>query len=152
MNELPPVISSVQPPAKPPRTSRLAIIGLVLVILGLAYILLLPWREPSWMERARAVCCLNDVKTISLACAMYAKDNGGRLPRTLDDLKPYTKSTKPFVCLSAKDQTHYSYAFTGANNLWQSNPDVIILREIEASHRGKRTLLYNDGHVEQRKD
>ena len=102
--------------------------------------------------KARAAQCLSNVKQISLACAMYADANNGRLPQELDSLTNILTTTKVFVCPSAKDQTHYSYAFTGATNLWQSNPDVIMLREIEANHFGRSTLLFNDGHVEQRKD
>jgi hypothetical protein len=33
-------------------------------------------------------------------------------------------------------------------NKWQNDPDVVILRETEANHRGRRTLLYDDGHVQ----
>ncbi|MGD0015999.1 MAG: DUF4190 domain-containing protein [Verrucomicrobiia bacterium] len=103
-------------------------------------------------EKAREIVCMNNVKQISVACAMYADQHNGRLPRNFDDLKEVIHSTKIFICPSAKDKTHYSFAFTGATNLWQSAPDVVILREIEANHRGKRTLLYDDGHVEQRKN
>ena len=103
-------------------------------------------------ERARAGQCLNNVKGISLACAMYANDNSGKLPRNFDDLKEVLTSTRIFICPSAKDQTHYSYAFTGVTNRFQEDMDIVILREIEENHFEKRTLLFNDGHVEQRKD
>ena len=154
MDEQPPPVSSASPPpSKPPKISSLAILGTILmvILLMLLYGLFFPLGRPAGPHVLQAVC-LSNVKQISLACAIYADTNNGRLPQELDSLTNILTSTKVFVCPSAKDQTHYSYAFTGAANLWQSNPDVIMLREIETNHFGKRTLLYNDGHVEQRKD
>ena len=133
-----------------------AVAGLVLGGVGLVMIpivaaMLLPALS-SAREKAREAVCINNVKGIALACAMYAQEHDKNLPRTLDDLKPYTKSTKLFFCPSVKDSTSNSYEFTGVTNRFQDDPDVIILREIEANHHGRRVVLYNDGHVESKRD
>ncbi|MGD0650119.1 MAG: DUF4190 domain-containing protein [Verrucomicrobiia bacterium] len=137
-----------------------AVAGLVIGAVGLVMIpmlaaILLPGiiQDRAARVKSQEMRCINNVKLIGLACRMYADDHDGKLPRTLDDLMPYTNNTtKHSVCPSAKNQNHYSYAFTGLTNVWGVSSDTVILHEIEANHRGKRTLLYDDGHVEQRKD
>ena len=112
-------------------------------------------------EKARHANCMSNVKQIGLACAMYADQHNGNLPRSLDDLKPYATSTKVFFCpqVVGTNQSsyesrgftnNYSYEFVGVTNKWLDNPDLIILREIEPRHNGWRTVLFNDGHVEQK--
>jgi hypothetical protein len=133
-----------------------AITGIILggvgfLMIPLMVAILLPALAAA-REEARAANCLSNLKASGLGFAMYADMHDGKLPRNFDDVKEVITSTKIFICPSAKDQTHFSYAFTGATNLWQSDPGVVVLREIEANHHGKRTLLFNDGHVEQRKD
>ena len=118
-----------------------AIAGLVLGSIGL---MMVPMR--------REAVCINNVKGIALACAMYANEHDKTLPRRFNDLEPYTKSTKPFFCPSAKDSTSYSYEFTGVTYKFQEDMDIVILREIEPNHRGRRVLLYNDGHVQSKRD
>jgi prepilin-type processing-associated H-X9-DG protein len=125
--------------------------GVGLVMLPIMAAMFLPALS-SAREKARDVNCMSNVKQIGLACAMYADQHDGRLPRGFDDLKDVIPTTKVFVCPSAKDPTHYSYEFMGVTNKWQDDPDVVILRETEANHRGRRTLLYNDGHVESKRD
>ena len=83
---------------------------------------------------------------------MYADTYNGKLPQRLDALTNFLSTTKIFYCPAAKDSTHYSYEFTGVTNSWQDDPDVIILREIEPNHHGRRVVLYNDGHVESKRD
>jgi hypothetical protein len=133
-----------------------AIAGLVLGGVGLVVVpiivaMLLPAlgtaREPT-----RQVVCFSNVKQIGIAWAMYADQHNGKLPQDFDDLKGIITSTKVFICPSARDQSRYSYEFTGLTNVWGVSSNVVILREIEANHRGRRVLLYNDGHVEIKPD
>jgi len=157
VNERPPLVPPATPPARPfdTNTSRLIVFGVLLGILGWLYISHVLDRN-RMRNRARAAVCLSNVKVIGLACEMYGHDNGGRLPSTAESLYPYLHQFDPysrpnrcFICPSAKDKLHSSYAFTGATNLWRSNPAVIVLRETAARHFGKRTVLFNDGRVEQ---
>lgn len=124
-----------------------AIVGLIaggVSLLFIGYLLLHPLHNER--TKAREADCLSNVKAIGFACAMYADSHDGRLPRDFDDLKNQITSDKLFICPSAKDQTHYSYAFTGATNIWGVSSSIVILREIEPNHRGKRVVLYDDGH------
>jgi prepilin-type processing-associated H-X9-DG protein len=125
--------------------------GIGLLMLPIMAALLLPALGQA-RGKARSTLCINNVKQIGIACTLYANDNNDKPPRSFDDLKQELPSRKVLICPAAKDQTNCSYAFTGATNLWQADPNVIVLREIEANHRGRRTVLYADGHVEQRKD
>ncbi|HUI07287.1 MAG TPA: hypothetical protein VL486_09815 [Verrucomicrobiae bacterium] len=157
MNERPPSIPPALPPARRFYVNRspLIVFGAVLGILGWLYILHVLDRN-HMRNMARAAVCLSNVRAIGLACEMYARDNGGRLPPTAESLypylhqfDPYSRPNKCFICPSAKDKSHSSYAFTGATNLWRSNPAVIVLRETAARHFGKRSVLFDDGRVEQ---
>ncbi len=91
-----------------------------------------------------------NVHEVGLACAMYAEQHDGSLPHRLDELRPYVTSTKIFFCPLAADTNRYSYEFVGLTNKWGEKPDLIVLREIEPRHGGRRTFLYDDGHAELR--
>ena len=148
------VLPTLAPPSgtSGPAIALIVLCVAIIPLIGILAALLLPALSVA-RNKARAAVCMSHVKLIGLACDMYAGSNGGRLPQTLDSLtNGNLPSTKILICPAAKDQTHYSYAFTGVTNHWMDNPDVVILREIEANHFGRRTLLYNDGHVEQRKE
>lgn len=134
-----------------------AVTGLILGCIGLIIIpgilaaMLLPALGHA-REKAREANCCSNVKQIGLMCAMYADTYNGKLPQELDVLTNIVHTTKIFYCPAAKDSTRYSYEFTGVTNEWQDNPDIVILREIEANHRGRRVILYIDGHVESKRD
>lgn len=126
-----------------------AIAGLVLGGVGLVMIpimaaMLLPALSAA-REKGRQAVCISNVKVIGLGCAMYADTYNGSLPQKLDDLTNFVTTTKYFACPSSKDSTRYSYEFTGVTNKWGNDLHVVILREIEANHRGRRVVLYNDG-------
>lgn len=78
--------------------------------------------------RARAqgqvTSCKSNLKNIGTACEMYATDNGGRYPKTLDDLKKEANGQQPYMkslpkCPSAGTMT-YAYSYN-------SNPDVYTM-------------------------
>lgn len=78
--------------------------------------------------RARAqgqvTSCKSNLKNIGTACEMYATDNGGRYPKTLDDLKKEANGQQPYMkslpkCPSAGTMT-YSYSY-------RANPDVYTM-------------------------
>jgi uncharacterized protein DUF4190 len=123
----------------------------ILPFVGIFAAMLIPALSQA-RYKAREATCIMNVKQIGLSCALYADENNGKLPRKLDDLKPYTPSTKPFICPQASDITRYSYAFVGVTSKWQEDPKLIILREIEANHRGRRTVLFDDGRAELKSD
>ena len=148
------VLPTLAPPSgtSAPAIALIVLCFAIIPIIAILAALLLPALNVA-RSKARAAMCISNVKQIGLGCDMYAKSNGGRLPQTLDALtKGNLPSTRIFICPAAKDQTHYSYEFTGVTNHWMDDPDVIILREIEANHFGRRTVLFNDGHVESRKE
>lgn len=78
--------------------------------------------------RARAqgqvTSCKSNLKNIGTACEMYATDNGGRYPKTLDDLKKEANGQQPYMkslpkCPSAGTMT-YAYSY-------HANPDVYTM-------------------------
>jgi hypothetical protein len=150
----------VPPPAPPPsKKPVLVFAGLVLGAIGLSTMIpviimvtiLLPALNAA-REKAREVNCISNVHQIGLGCAMYADAHNGSLPQKLDDLTNFVTMTKYFACPSSKDPTSYSYEFAGVTNKWGKDPHVIVLREIEANHRGRRVVLYDDGHAALERD
>jgi prepilin-type processing-associated H-X9-DG protein len=121
-----------------------------LVVGGVGLLVLLILILPpiySNREKWRMIHCSDNMKGIGLCIAMYADTHDNHLPPTLDALN-IPKPTRVFFCPSAKDRTHYSYELTGITNIWQSDPDVIILREHPGNHRKGGNALFNDGHVQ----
>jgi hypothetical protein len=134
-------------------TSRIKIVIVIAVfILGVVGLLLLLRAPTVNPEDRRLAQCLSHERQIGLAIAMFASENNGRLPETLEDLVPYHSSNRIFFCPSATDQTRYSYVLTGATNVWRANTNTIILVEFAPNHSGRRHVLFDDGRVELKAD
>jgi len=103
-------------------------------------------------EKDRRSQCLSNMKQISVAIDIYAKEHDGNIPRTFDDLRPYaTNLDKLLICPSAKDRNHPSYQIVLGGGKWQGdNPDAIVVTESAADHRFGSHVLLDDGHVEYR--
>jgi prepilin-type processing-associated H-X9-DG protein len=127
----------------------LGCIGVLLVPVIVLAILLPPLGAAR--ELSCEAVCFSNVRRIGLACQMYADDYSGSLPQSIDLLTNYVDSSKPFICPSAKDRTHFSYELTGVTQKWGGTNDVVLL-EVEPRHRGRRTVLYGDGRVELQKN
>lgn len=78
--------------------------------------------------RARAqgqvTSCKSNLKNIGTACEMYATDNGGRYPKTLDALLDPGTASQPYLkqipkCPSQGTSTPYTQSYKS-----DSNPDV----------------------------
>lgn len=124
-------------------------VGLTLIPVIIMAAMLLPALGTARSKAIEAVC-ISNAKQIGIACAEYADSHNGNLPHKLDDLSLYLSTTNVFICRLATDTTRYSYEFTGFTNKWGEAPNVVILREIEPNHHGKRVVLFDDGHVELR--
>jgi prepilin-type processing-associated H-X9-DG protein len=118
-------------------------------------------------EKARLVQCLNNLKQLGLAIAMYADDNKDRLPAAAnwcDAIKTQVGSEKVFQCPSGKGE-RCSYALNAnmSGGEWRGDPDVVLLIEAplgwngtvsgpqslpKSPHRSGYHVLFNDGHVE----
>ena len=92
-------------------------------------------------ERGRAAKSLGQAQQIGLACKMYAADNDGRFPKTLDELVPtYLSDKRLFICPldSGKSPMGYEY-FGGTEN---DDPHKILLQSNVTMHNGKRVVIY----------
>lgn len=67
-------------------------------------------------EKARTATCMSNVKQLGLGMLMYVQDYDEKFPpadRWADNLVPYTKEPKVFVCPSAPAGNPRTYAYNG---------------------------------------
>ena len=174
MNDHVPAPPSIVPPS--PKTSGLAIASMYLGILGatcflpvVGSILAITFgvlalnkikesnggmkgkgRAIAGFVLERRYLCMNNLKAIGVAVALYAEEHDGTIPRKFEDLHQYNTSDKVYVCPSARVTTGPSYEIVlGGKKLSTSEAiSSIVVTEPLANHRVGCNALYGDGHVE----
>jgi prepilin-type processing-associated H-X9-DG protein len=140
----------------------LAIAGLVLggvsfLLLPITAALVLPAFSNA-RGAAYQAACLNNVRQCTLACQMYAQEHEATLPNSLDDVKKFmgneAAAQQALHCHQEKGTAvSYELVTPGKKLADLGQPaETIIIREINAPHRGKRAVGFADGHVEMRAD
>lgn len=107
------------------------------------------------IEQGREYECKKRLKGVALLCIMYADEHNDRLPRDLDELKTFEPdlAANIFFCPSAKDQSMPSYELvlqempSSTGPSYEELSTVVMIREREANHRGRRAVAYAFGHV-----
>jgi predicted Zn finger-like uncharacterized protein/prepilin-type processing-associated H-X9-DG protein len=152
----------------------LAIAGLVLGVLNVlgwgAYLgLIFAVMAPSLggaRQAANQVKCASNLRQIGIAILLYANDNQGHYPDSLDQLLLTQDITAPvFVCPSSKDSTatgattqaiatnlntggHLSYVYVGKGLTNSAGPTTIVAYEPLSNHANTGSnVLYGDGSV-----
>jgi prepilin-type processing-associated H-X9-DG protein len=124
---------------------------------------------PAVIKARRAamyVQCASQLRQIGMAAQMYAIQNRGFLPATLDDIvAPGLLPVQVLICPAAKGDAskppasrgkfgNYSYVYLGAGRRIQSIPspaNTPLAYEPPTNHAGDRgeiNVVYVDGHVE----
>jgi len=107
---------------------------------------------------AQQAACMNNVRQCTLACELYSQEHDTALPKNWDEAKKYfgdEASVQRVLHCHAEAGTAISYELVqpGKRLADLGHPGTaVIVREINASHRGKRVVGYADGHVEMRAD
>jgi prepilin-type processing-associated H-X9-DG protein len=145
------------------RGRGLAIAGLVLGVLGLA---LVPPALLRGIETANRIKCASNLRQIGQAMILYANENRGQYPPTMEELLVSQDITSVvFVCPSTADtpatgvnaqQTianisaggHQSYIYLGKGRNGTAGRDVVLVYEPMSTHKGGFNALFGDGHVE----
>lgn len=106
-------------------------------------------------EKIREQMCTDNVRQIEAACLAYAEGNDGYPPENLDQLRPLLGLSSNgfplvFLCPASKDRSAPSYeiATTEALIMFGKPAHVVLVREKEAQHHGRRVVAYADGIVE----
>jgi prepilin-type processing-associated H-X9-DG protein len=140
----------------------LAIAGLVMggvsfALLPITAALVLP-AVVGARVKANEVQCLNNVRQCTLACEQYAQEHDKALPTSWSDTKKYmlTEAVAQH-CLHCPQTpgtaASYEIVNPGKRLADLGHPqETVIVREINAPHRGKRAVGFADGHVEMRAD
>lgn len=103
-------------------------------------------------NRSDEINCANNLRRISLALHMYARNNNDAFPPTVGALYPeYLKDEKTFDCPATKsigipDKPDYEYAAGLAET---SVPDEVIVYDLSGNHKTSgRNILRINGSVE----
>ncbi len=101
-------------------------------------------------ESVRMPHCDETLEKIGKAVAVWRKDHGGQYPPCLEDLVGTGGITAwDLICPASPEGVgECSYVWRGAD-LWGEVPDEMILAyDKHANHKGRRNVLFADGHVE----
>jgi hypothetical protein len=105
---------------------------------------------PAFMkarDHAKATKSLAQAKQIGMGCKMYAGDNDGKFPPTLDALVPdYVPDAKTFISPFAPE-IPMGYDYT-AGLTDQSPPDKVLIEDKFASREHQRVVVHVDGSGE----
>ena len=153
-DQVPPILSSTVSSSS--KTSRLAIARIALggicclVMILIVVACIFPLSLNIDRELARRVRCLTNMKAVSLAIAMYAEENDGKIPLNLQSARKYCTSDRILICPSSRDRKTTNYQILLGGKKWKSpeTMDAIVMSEPLANHHGGRNALYGDGHVE----
>ena len=126
----------------------------VFIYLVLVPIFVFPALDRS-REKIRERICMDNARQIRAACMTYAESNEGYPPENLDQLRPIlglSSNGLPlvFLCPASKDHSAPSYEIETASavNEFGKPAHVVLVREKEAHHHGRRVVAYADGIVE----
>ena len=162
----------------PPKSSGKKVLLIVLVCLAAAAIpfcacmvsILLPSLNRA-REQANRVKCASNLRQVGMAVMMYANENRGEFPDTMERiLTTQDVNSTVFCCPSSSDSPapganaqaqaanlskggHLSYVYVGKGMSMRMNPattgDVVIAYEPMTNHNNDGSnFLFADGHVE----
>ena len=97
--------------------------------------------------KAETAASSNNIRQLTVGCLMYASDNGGKFPPTLEELSPkYINSPAVFVSPFARENP---MGFKYTPGLTDSSPaSTVLIEDSFASRQNLRVVGFVDGHVE----
>jgi hypothetical protein len=101
-----------------------------------------------------AVRCASNAKQIALAFLMYAEDNGGFLPMTLEETLPYLGEAKTLRCPGVAKRasgaaSDYRYLGQGlALTRLEKPAQTVLLADRPGNHPAALVVGFADGHIE----
>ena len=127
-------------------TGYLTLLLFGVVILGVIAGIALPVFS-TVQDRGKAVRSLAMAKQIGLGCKLYAGDNGGHFPGTLDELVPtYLSNKQLFVCPLDDTRSPVGYEYFGGTD--GDDPHQVLLQSKATTRDGKRVVVYVDDSAE----
>jgi Domain of unknown function (DUF4190)/GYF domain 2 len=126
--------------------SGMALAGLIMGYLGLAFIpviaILAGIALPVFAEvqtRGLETRSLSNAKQIGLGCKLYAQDNRGAFPQTLEELVPdYLPTRDVFICPLSGPSVPIGYEYYGGK---ETDPAEQVLLASKALSKGKRRVI-----------
>lgn len=135
-------------------------VGLVIGYLSVfLYLVVVPLFVFPAVDRARKEAqeqlCAANVRQLANACLVYAESNDGYPPDNLDTLRPIlglSSNSLPlvFLCPASRERSEPSYEIETSRALFAFGKPahVVLVREKEAHHHGRKVVAYADGVVE----
>ncbi|MEW6277130.1 MAG: hypothetical protein AB1758_00805 [Candidatus Eremiobacterota bacterium] len=97
----------------PPRPLPLGELAIVVCVLALLAAILVP-NFIKARARGQLTSCKSNLKNLGTALEMYARDNGGRYPRTMFALTPNYLKVIPECSFAGRDSYSATYRSAGA--------------------------------------
>ena len=132
-------------PRTPGEWVMTVLVGLMLVAILLGLVDSCPQRVG---ENARRAQCKLNLRQIAAVCQVYADDNSGWFPDSLDRLYPdYLDKRKVFICPSTSRRDQPSYVLVQGLHQKMSGCSILAYEPLE-DHRGQgRNVAYVDTRV-----
>lgn len=124
-----------------------------ITILAILAAILLPELSKA-RERAIEISCINNLKQIAIASQLYADDNNGYLPNSMEDTQSYLESifgsTSVLKCPNAPNSKDGTYTFfpLEERKLYKIKKPSETPVAICTRHKQGDIVLYADGHVQ----
>jgi len=103
------------------------------------------WICFSLQDRFQMARRINQAKDIFLVSRFYAKDHGGRMPGTFDQLSPWAGPNYGEAVAIVVQRERGKFEFVSKNLTDTSNPSSILVRERSPDSRGWRVIGHADG-------
>ncbi len=121
---------------------------LFVLVLIIIFISLLSPLIKDVRNKATILACEENLYKIGWGLTLYAKDNGGKFPETLNELvtKGYLADKKTLNCPAAARENSPDYEYISGYSI-ASPYEKPIVHDKQGNHKGGKNVLYIDGKV-----
>lgn len=127
------------------RSFTLLELMIAIAIIGILALMLVPALQTA-REKARATNCMANLRAISTAITLYANDQYGKMPPTLDLLVNGVYLPDNSAAL-IEPKASIPYLYHQPPTIWQSSGASVSVEDPSDLHLGGRNQLLNDGTV-----
>ncbi len=124
---------------------------LIFAVVAIVFVLLLPFIKYTREEMEKTVCA-NNLQRIGLAAYIYARENGGKFPLSIEALYDgkYLADRKVWDCPASKDEgspENPDYIYTAGLSVKDPSSSELVKDKARNHPNGARQVLFINGAV-----